>query len=131
EASAIEYALDLALEAAEKQRFGSKPTRKSRKKAVPTNVVAAQPADRYVPKAVRREVYDRDGGCCTFESADGRRCGEVFGLEIDHIVPFALGGPASAPNLRLLCKTHNRLAARKWFGARFMSRWVRGGPRSR
>jgi hypothetical protein len=35
--------------------------------------------DRYVPAAIRREVWRRDGGCCTFEDASGRRCRERAG----------------------------------------------------
>lgn len=34
-------------------------------------------------------------------------CGSVEKLEIDHIVPFALGGNTSIDNLRVLCKSCN------------------------
>ena len=50
---------------------------------------------RYIPAAVRREVWRRDGGCCSYvDPHSGRRCGSRFLLELDHIVPFALGGSA-------------------------------------
>ena len=36
-------------------------------------------------------------------------CGTSFGLEIDHIVPFAEGGPTTLDNLALLCHHHHFL----------------------
>ena len=48
---------------------------------------------RYIPVAVRREVWRRDHGCCSYvDPHSGRRCGSRYRLEIDHVVPFALGG---------------------------------------
>ena len=48
---------------------------------------------RYIPVAVRREVWRRDDGCCSYvDPHSGRRCGSRYRLEIDHVVPFALGG---------------------------------------
>ena len=65
---------------------------------------------RYIPAAVRREVWRRDQGCCSYvDRHSGRRCGSRYRLEIDHIVPFALGGASEALNLRLHCGAHHRL----------------------
>ncbi len=36
-------------------------------------------------------------------------CGRSFGLEIDHIAEFALGGPTSLDNLCRLCRQHHAL----------------------
>ena len=36
-------------------------------------------------------------------------CGVSWGLEIDHVVPFAEGGPTSLDNLALLCHHHHFL----------------------
>ena len=36
-------------------------------------------------------------------------CDVRRGLEIDHVVPFALGGPSTADNLVRLCHWHHRL----------------------
>ena len=72
---------------------------------------AAKPGapSRYIPAAVRREVWRRDLGCCSYvDRHSGRRCGSRYRLEIDHIVPFALGGDAQPSNLRLRCKAHHR-----------------------
>jgi len=76
---------------------------------------------RHVPAHVRREVWRRDGGRCTFTSGDGHRCGAKRWLQYDHIVPVARGGVTSAGNLRLLCRAHNVHAAERVFGASFMS----------
>ncbi len=65
---------------------------------------------RYIPVAVKREVWRRDQGCCTYvDRHSGRRCGSRYRLEIDHIVPFALGGGAEPRNLTLHCRAHHRL----------------------
>jgi len=62
---------------------------------------------RAIPAATRHQVLLRDGGQCTFEGSDGRRCAEKSVLHIDHIRPWALGGGHEAENLRVLCRTHN------------------------
>ena len=68
---------------------------------------------RYIPAGVRREVWRRDRGCCSYvdqhDQHGGRRCGSRYRLEIDHIVPFALGGATELFNLRLRCGAHHRL----------------------
>lgn len=74
-------------------------------------------AQRHIPQAVKDAVWRRDEGQCVYRANDGQRCPERGGLEFDHIVPFALGGPSNNPrNIRLLCKAHNLLMARKSFG---------------
>ncbi len=74
-------------------RKSSRPPRKSRK----------------IPKAVRAEVWRRDGGVCAFVGPGGRRCGERAWLEYDHVRPWDLGGASdSAGNVRLLCRAHNQ-----------------------
>jgi 5-methylcytosine-specific restriction endonuclease McrA len=82
---------------------------------------------RYVPAALRREVWQRDGGRCTFADASGRRCSERAGLEIHHDHAFALGGVSTLENLRLLCRSHNALYAERDFGREHMER-SRHGP---
>ncbi len=70
---------------------------------------------RYIPVPVRREVWRRDGGCCSYvDPHSGRRCGSRFLLELDHIVPFALGGSAEPRNLRLHCAAHHRFRHREY-----------------
>lgn len=75
-------------------------------------------ANRRIPQSVKDAVWRRDGGQCVFLEPGGERCPERGGLEFDHIVPFALGGASNNPkNIRLLCKTHNMLLARRTFGS--------------
>jgi hypothetical protein len=71
---------------------------------------------RHVPAAVRRAVWERDGGRCAFIGTDGR-CGERGFLEFHHVVPFAEGGETTSDNLQLRCKPHNAHEAHEYFGA--------------
>ena len=80
---------------------------------------------RYISRAVRREVFARDGGQCTFVDARGRRCQQRCGLEYHHQTPHACGGANTAANVRLVCKGHNLMAAVQDFGRDLMGRYVR------
>jgi hypothetical protein len=71
---------------------------------------------RYIPAAVRRAVWERDGGCCAFVGSNGQRCAERGRLEYHHRVPFAEGGKATIENLALACTAHNRYDAERFFG---------------
>jgi hypothetical protein len=72
---------------------------------------------RYLSVVVRRDVHARDVGRCAFVAVDGRRCDARALLQFDHVEPFARGGAADVPNIRLLCSAHNRLHARRCSGA--------------
>ena len=66
-------------------------------------------AGRAIPAAVRRQVWQRDGGRCSYlDRQTGRRCNSRHRIEIDHILPYAVGGGADPGNLRLLCRAHHR-----------------------
>jgi hypothetical protein len=58
---------------------------------------------RTVNRKLRTALAHRDR-CCVVPG-----CGVPFGLEIDHVVPFALGGPTELDNLALLCHHHHYL----------------------
>jgi 5-methylcytosine-specific restriction endonuclease McrA len=82
-----------------------------------------QSADpRHVPAEVRRAVWQRDGGRCTFVSAAGHRCEARTRLEFDHVEPVARGGRTTVKGLRLRCRAHNQYAAECAFGVDFMAR---------
>ena len=99
---------------------------------------AARPGvpSRSIPVAVRREVWRRDQGCCSYvDQASGRRCGSRYRLQTDHIVPFALGGDAQPSNLRLSCAAHHRhrhapRRVRRADGAQGKWRWSGNRPRA-
>ena len=64
---------------------------------------------RTIPAAIKRQVWERDGGCCSYVNrSSGRRCRSRHVLQMDHVLPFALGGSAEPDNLRLLCAAHHR-----------------------
>ena len=75
---------------------------------------------RYIPASVRRAVWERDQGRCTFVSITGGRCRSRRFIELDHVVPFARGGKATVGNLRLRCSAHNQYEAERVFGVDFM-----------
>jgi hypothetical protein len=75
---------------------------------------------RYIPAVIRRAVFERDAGCCTYISASGQRCRETHGLELHHVMPFAQGGVHAESNLTLRCGAHNALAAEEDFGRDFI-----------
>ena len=85
---------------------------------------AQRPArnSRHVPADVRRAVWARDQGRCTFEGAQGR-CTATGHLELHHLVPFARGGPTDVSNLALRCRAHNRFESELAFGP-----WTPIGP---
>ena len=85
---------------------------------------------RYIPRAVVREVFARDGHQCTFVSAHGQRCSERGMLELHHVHAFARGGPSTVENLRVVCAPHNAYFATQDFGAAHM-RAMRARTRSR
>ena len=107
----LESCADARIAELEKRRFGvtSRP-----------RAQGSSSDPRYVPLAVRRVVSERDGGQCTFTSADGHRCGSRKYLQFDHIVPRAHGGEATVENTRLRCRAHNQYEAEQIFGVGFM-----------
>jgi hypothetical protein len=69
---------------------------------------------------VRRTVWERDRGQCTFVGDTGHRCGARTRLEFDHAEPVARGGRATVETIRLRCRAHNQYEAERVFGAGFM-----------
>jgi hypothetical protein len=69
---------------------------------------------------VKRAVWVRDKGHCTFVSESGRRCECRRDLQFDHVKEFARGGEATVDNIRLRCPGHNQHSAEQTFGAGFM-----------
>lgn len=59
-----------------------------------------KPRREAIPRAVQREVWQRDGGRCV-------ECGTKEKLCFDHIVPFSRGGSNTVRNLQLLCEGCN------------------------
>jgi HNH endonuclease len=83
-----------------------------------------------LPASVKRQVWTRDGGRCQWPLESGGVCQSTVRVEYDHIIPRAMGGPSRPENLRLLCRFHNDLAARRAFGGDWMNQFTRD-PASR
>ena len=76
---------------------------------------------RYIPLAVQRAIWERDGGQCAFVGPQGR-CPETAMLEFHHLDPFAAGGPATVSNIQLRCRAHNQFEADMAFGDAMVTR---------
>jgi 5-methylcytosine-specific restriction endonuclease McrA len=146
-ASLIERALDCLISHEEKRRFAIPPEKPkaearaarlhekvsncprsrdaSRNGNRPHHVRDKRKRSRRIPAAVRRAVWQRDGGQCSFIDDSGRRCTERHWLEIDHVVAHARGGPSTLENCRLLCRGHNMHRARLAFGSDLIARAVK------
>jgi hypothetical protein len=82
----------------------------------------ASGSGRHVPAALKRAVWERDQGRCTFVDLRGCRCRETGRLEFHHERSFAKDGPMTLENLALRCRPHNALAAEQDFGREHMRR---------
>ena len=68
------------------------------------------PPRRHIPAAVRRHIWQRDGGrCCYRDPLTGRRCTSSHLLQIDHLLPVSEGGGPEPSNLVLRCFAHHRM----------------------
>ena len=105
-AEVIDRALTLLVDDLERRRMATvKQVRRTEETSD-----ATRSSSRYVPAAVRREVWRRDAGRCAFVGAKGR-CAETGQLELHHVEPFALGGSTTVANLELRCRAHNQYEA--------------------
>ncbi len=116
-ATIVEKALELLIEQVQKDRFAT--GRKARQAPVKDADVSSS---RHIPDAIKREVFERDGGRCTFTDEHGRRCAETGALEFDHRDGFARTHLHRADRIRLLCRAHNQHAAEQMYGREFMER---------
>jgi len=120
----IEQAVTEKLERLEARRFAkTKAPRRS-----PAQV-DTQSSSRHIPAAVRRAVYERDGGRCRFADEHGRRCTARDRLEFHHRHPFGYGGDCSLENIRLMCRAHNQYLAEHDYGKQAMARFRRSEHR--
>jgi hypothetical protein len=112
----LEAALDLLLAERDKKKGLVKTPRPSPARH------SANP--RHIPAEVKRAVWSRDGRCCQWPLSSGGVCGSTTRLELDHVVPLARGGTSTVSNLRVLCATHNQIAARQVFGEQWMRQFT-------
>ena len=100
-AQVLDRALDALMGQLEKRKFAatSKPRPGSRR---------STENPRTFPAHVKRAVWERDQGRCTFVGESGHRCSSRKFVEYDHIDPVARGGQATVGGLRLRCRGHNQ-----------------------
>ena len=115
-AAALDRALDALLIQLEKRKFAATERPRAVKPGKPSN------RPRHIPASVRRAVWERDQGRCTFVGTNGRRCDARRFLEFDHVEPVARGGRATIDGIRLRCRAHNQYEAELVFGVDFMRR---------
>jgi hypothetical protein len=123
-AQVLDRALDALIEKLEARKCGA--TSQPRAPRPRTNRDS-----RYVPLDVRRAVWNRDGGQCTFVSDKGKRCEARSPLEFDHVHDFARGGNATISGIRLRCRAHNQYSADLTYGVEFMRQKRSAAQRAR
>lgn len=110
----IEKAAKLLVDTLKKKRFAvGRKARKSPEGSVETE-------SRHIPDAVKRAVYERDGGQCTFVGENGKRCESTGPLEFNHDEGFALTHEHDVDKIHLMCRAHNQHLADRMYGRAFM-----------
>jgi hypothetical protein len=115
-AAVVDRAMSLLLRELERARFAGTPAPRKN-----VDEVDATPRSRHIPDPIRRAVWERDGGQCTFRDRHGRRCPARERIEFHHVTPFAQGGDHGIDNVRLACSLHNAYQAELDYGAAFMT----------
>jgi hypothetical protein len=63
---------------------------------------------RYIPAALRHQIFYRDQGRCRHKNPDGSRCESRMFLQIHHIQPLCQGGTTTLENLITVCCAHHQ-----------------------
>lgn len=137
--AALDYLVDLGLKEHQKSlRKINKPTKTKRAKGATAksietgvgNTIAVKTNDtkpvtrkdtrrRYIPVATKKRLYLRAMSRCEYQN-----CRETHGLEVEHIMPYSIGGTHDLNNLRLFCRAHNQRAAILFFGQEKMGQFL-------
>jgi hypothetical protein len=106
DAQILAYALNFLLDHVDPLRKQTKPTKATSQ------------------AGTRRAVIKSSGSSCTYKDpVTGQVCGSRYQVQIDHIIPKALGGSDEPSNLRTLCRQHNLLMAEREFGKEMMDHY--------
>lgn len=91
-----------------------------------SNLITKKNRRIYISVRYKRQLLERAQFCCEYKNeVTGQSCGSRYQLQVDHVQPLALGGSHDFKNLRILCRTHNTLAAH----AAGLSRQAKGTQR--
>jgi len=78
-----------------------------------------------ISATLKREVWRKcDSKCSYVDSVSGKLCGSDHFLQIEHLLPVALGGKNELSNCTLRCFSHNQLAAIQVFGQNALKKHV-------
>jgi len=110
-------ALELLIAQVKKERFGV-----GRKGRPVQRATKDEASSRHIPDAIKRAVWERDEGRCTFRDKHGKRCGATALLTFEHEDGFAKTRTHSVERIRLLCRAHNQRAAERMYGREFMEK---------
>ena len=85
----IDQALEDMLNKRDPQRKKEPQPKKAETNSESTSEAQAkkQSQSRYIPNELRQKIWRRDQGQCTYQ-ANGKRCGEKGGIQVDHVAPF-------------------------------------------
>ena len=100
----------------EASKEGRKLASQEGPKGRPGKSLGEENQSRYIPKEIRKAVWERDEGRCAFRSIKGRWCTERRFVEFHHIIPFAWRGETTIDNIELRCRTHNAYEGELIFG---------------
>jgi hypothetical protein len=112
-AQVLDRAFDALIGQLERRKFAATTRPRSHPRRPSANA-------RHIPAEVKRAVWERDGGRCTFVTETGQRCPARSRLEFDHTQEVARGGRATVAEIRLRCRAHNQYQAECTFGTAFM-----------
>jgi 5-methylcytosine-specific restriction endonuclease McrA len=118
-AEIFDQALTLLVDRLERRKLGAAKhprvaTRES--PSGPNKRATSRKRSRHIPAAVKREVWRRDAGCCSYVAASGQRYGETGFLEYHHRRPVGDGGETTVENTALYCRVHNQREGERYFG---------------
>ena len=120
-AEIMEQAMDVALDKKDvKRKRARRLARRSSSSDNSRQESGPDQVSRYIPPHIRERVHERAGYQCEYRGPDGTRCRSRTGLEVEHMLPFALYRSHDEKYLRLFCRPHNRLAAEQVFGTAFI-----------
>jgi hypothetical protein len=116
-------AIGVLLEQVRKRKIGECGS-----EARPCSSRARTPAKRSIPASIRRAVWARDEGRCSYQSKNGRSCGSREAIEFHHRIPWARCKEHKTDNIELRCRAHNQYEAVLDFGIEHMAQFRREVP---